>query len=284
MKGQINLEFLAAALLFFAALGTVLTTNIGMPQFSDDFESASLNLEARQISNTVLTSTGRHNYGTGGPNWQRNNTTVDNTVSFGLSNRPMTIQRSKLERIRTAAYTKNKAYFNYTQFREILEPEHDYRFKFTWLPIMESPETFTRCSPPSNPSITEPSICGGSSSYYENSGNTVHYGEKYFNGQNIQYLVTSHNGVYNTTYINKGYSWDFSTTPPKGINDNIIIGGDNFTIQEIQNKDRTPGSFFIMENRLKTFGPRPDTNSRVISMFRYATMGGEPVRVEIQAW
>lgn len=279
-KGQINIEFLAAALLYLGALAALVLVGSGtVPEFTASMDRASLNLEARQISTKVLTTSGSYDFGSGGSNWQKNNTTIEHMDSFGLASDYLEIERDKLMDIRSFNPRRNDFnYFNYSQFKQVTDADNQYRFKFTWMPIAETHRSFTRGDPPSDPPIQEPST-----SYYTSSGNRIHYGKKTLNGRDYHFLVTSHDGVYNTTYVSR--NWDFEGFPPEGIGDTFSRYPDrSFTIENIQNRPEKPGAMLVLSQHLKTFGANVDTDSRVVSMNRYALMEGEPVKVRVLTW
>ncbi len=283
MKGQINLEFLAAALLYLGALGTIVVLSSGtIPEFTEDMERASLNLEARQISTKILTTSGHHSFGSGGPNWHSNNTTVDNIEAFGLASDYLQVERDKISRMKTANPRKGFNYFNYTQFKNVTGVDNQYRFNFTWMPIVETPRSFTRGSAPFAAKDGKPNITEPSTGYYIASGNDIHYGSSTLNGRTYNFLVTSHDGVYNTTYVSN--NWDFGGYPPLGIDDNINLYGEEYRIRSIQNRPDEPGSMLILGQHLKTFGASVDSDSTVTSMQRFALLEGEPLRVRVLAW
>lgn len=281
MKGQINLEFVAATLIYLAALGALVMAGQGvLPDFTGNSELASLNLEARQISTKLLTTPGRQEF-TGKNNWEKNETTIEETTSLGLSNGFNQVDREKLEQLRTANPTSGQNYFNYSQFKRVTNADNQYQFTFTWVPIIETEGSFTRGNGASNtPSIEEP-ITG----YYRSAGNRIHYGSETLNGNQYYFLVTSHNGIYNTTYITTPpYGWDFRGRSPTGIGDTFGEGSDEFTIQRFQNRQKKPGALLVVSEKLKNFGANVDSDSRVISLYRYAVMEGEPLRMKVLAW
>ncbi|MFB6213592.1 MAG: hypothetical protein ABEJ07_03465 [Candidatus Nanohaloarchaea archaeon] len=278
-KAQINIEFLAAALIYIGALGALVTAGQGiLPEFTSDAQEASLNLEARQISTQILSNPGWQSY-SGSTNWEKNNTTVEHASAVGLASSFKQVERDKLMRLRTAdPRGSGFNYLNYSQFKEISGADNQYQFTFTWMPLIETPESFTRGQGSSQtPSITEP-VTG----YYSSAGNTVHYGSETLNGTDYHFLTTSHDGVYNTTYVSR--NWNFRGYPPLGTGDVFGRKGDEFKIQRFQNRENDPGALVIVSQQLKTFGASVDSDSRVISMQRYAVMEDEPLRVKVLAW
>jgi len=83
-KAQINLEFLASAGFYLIALGAVLTAGSEvLPQYSQSADRTSLNLEARSLTNQLVSEKGTHTYNGGGTDWESSRETVQNTTSIG---------------------------------------------------------------------------------------------------------------------------------------------------------------------------------------------------------
>ena len=273
--GQINLEFLAAAGFYLIALGAVLTASSDvLPHYSQEADKAALNLEARSITNQILTEPGYHSYSSGGTDWEENSNTVNNVYSFGLAGDFLVLERDKIEALSTVSTSSN--HFNYSQFKDVTGAKNQYRFNFIWLPTVHTNRSFTRGFPPSNPSITEPS---GSS--YLDADNEVHYGEIVLEGQSYKFLVLAYNGVYNTTYVST--DWNFNNNVERAVHEPLA---DNipFTIHTLQNRDRDPGSLLVLNQTIKTFGANVDSNSIVVAFDRFTVFEGEPLKIEVQTW
>jgi len=279
LKGQINLEFLASAGLYLLAIGGIMIAGSDALPFNNQDERTSLHLEAKSITNQMLSSPGRHSYGSGGTNWEKNSSTVNSITSFGLASDFLEVNRGKLESISTTSI-HTPANFNYSQFKETTGVENQYRFRFTWMPIIHTNGSFTRGRPPSDPAITEPCTPGGACSKpYLEADNTVYYGSETIKGTKYYFLVTAHNNVYNTTYITTD-PWNFENSFPNGRGDNY----DFFTIESFQNRDDEMGSVLILREEIKSFGANIDSNAVVIKMQRFASMNNEPLRMEVWTW
>lgn len=277
MKGQINLEFLASAMLYLLALGAVVAASSAvLPSFSQETQKAGLNLEGRSTTFKILTEQGSHSFASGGTDWEFNNTTRANTESFGLSTgNDFEIARDKINALQTVG----EDYFNYTQFRKVVDVENQYRFNFTWFPIVQTENSFTRGSPPdSDPDITEPSHPA-----YPDVDNKITYGSTNIGGQDYYFLVTSKNDNYNATYVSD--SWDFSGSFPKSEGDTISpYSGVQYRVESFQNRDDDKGAVLVLSKHLKTFGANIGEASPVISFNRYGYLEGEPLRIGVQVW
>lgn len=273
-KAQINLEFLAAAGFYIIALGTIVTagSNI-LPQYSQEVDQASLNLEARSLTNQLMTEPGAHNYNGGGSDWESSKETIQKTDSIGLASDFLELKRDKINALSTVSLSGEK--LNYTRFKDITGVENQYRFEFTWMPTVQTNGYFTRTNPPSDPDITEPVY-----SSYQDADNRVHYGEVKLQGTWYRFLVTAHNGVYDRAYISN--NWNFDTEVPYQRHDTIPAVP--FEIHSFQNRERKPGSLLVLRQPVNTFGATTDSDSVVTTFQRFAVMEGEPLKIRVLAW
>ena len=255
-----------------------------VPQFTDDVEQSSKNLEIYTVTNQLLQQPGRHDFGSGASNWEKNASTTSNTVEIGLASDYHTLEYDKIQRLSTTGSDK----FNYSQFRNVKKVDHQYFFNFTWFPVVETSSSFTRTRPPSSPGIVEP---GSNGLDYKQAENRVHYGTIEFFGTEYRFLVVAFDGVYNTTYISKDYDFrEISRVGYKGVGDVVNLDGREYTIEKIQNRDRTPGASVVLSHHMKSFGPSPaNTRSDVTKLNRYAVMDAastdpEIIRMEVLSW
>lgn len=275
MKGQATIEFLASIFLFLLALLTALTLLSGsLPDFQEDLQQSSKNMELYTVTEKVLSTPGYHSNGSGGTDWEEN---INYTEEFGLASDHLVVERDKLEAIRTAGDDR----FNYSQFRRLHDLDNQYYFTFIWYPVVETSQTFTRTEPPSF--IREPN-----QNLYFSAENRVHYGTFNIDGSEYRFLVTAHDGVYDVVRISD--DWDFRARQPLNEGGTWIRGEFNFTVTSIQNRERRPGTSVILEHDLKSFGANPeDTEGSRTKLNRYAVLQGsgtdpEPLRVEVLAW
>lgn len=279
MKAQINLEFLASAGLYLMAIGGIMIAGSDTLPFNNQDDRASLHLEAKSMTNKILSDPGEHSYGAGGNNWEQNSSTINNISSFGLATSFLEVDREKLENIATTSINGPER-FNYTQFKEVTGAENQYRFRFTWMPVVHTDKSFTRSNPPSNPDITEPCQPGETCDRpYLEADNKVHYGSVTLKGTTYYFLNTAHNGVYNTTYITTD-RWNFENAFAYGTGDSY----DFFNVESFQNRDRDEGSILVLSENVKTFGANIDSNAVVVKMQRFASMNNEPLRIEVWVW
>lgn len=282
VKGQVNIEFLGAAFIYLASLGAlILASQSILPEFSSNVHQASLNLEAKQVSDKLLTTPGRHSFGGERTKWQKNDTTIEHTSSIGLASNHLVLERQKIMNLRTInPQGSSTNYFNYSQFKEVTGVRHQYRFKFTWMPVVETNGSFTKGEGLQNtPSIVEPD-----SDYYNQSGNTIHYGSEELNGNQYRFLVTSHNDVYNTTYVSEDWDFQTNTEGPVGVDGTFNLNSESFKVESFQNRDEDKGSLLVLSQQLKTFGANLESGTEVISLDRYASMENEPVKVRVWTW
>ena len=265
-------------MLYLLALGVVVTASSAvLPSYSQETQKAELNLEARSTTLKLLTDEGNHNFGGGDTNWEKNSTTRESTTSLGLTTgEDFELQRGKINALRNVG----KDYLNYTQFREVVDVENQYKFNFTWTPIVHTENSFTKGQPPSNPPIVEPNP---TKTPYLSVDNEVHYGSATLGGNDYHFLVTARNGVYNATYVSP--NWDFLNSVPLGESDRTPpFYPTEYRIVSFQNKQDDRGSLIMLGKHLKTFGAKTGDASTVIKFNRYAVMEGEPVRIGVRTW
>jgi len=273
-KAQINLEFLAAAGFYLIALGAVITASSEiLPQYSQEADKASLNLEARSLTNNLMTERGVHTYNGGGTNWEASTETVQNTTSIGLASDFLELERDKIEALSTVSTSGEK--MNYTHFKDLTGVKNQYRFEFTWMPTVQTNRYFTRTKPPDDPNIIEPIHDS-----YDSADNRIHYGKVNLEGNSHKFLVTAHDGVYDRAYISE--DWNFGNDFPYQTSENIP--GMSFEIYSFQNRERQPGSLLILNQSINTFGATTDSDSIVTTFQRFGTMEDEPLKIKVWAW
>lgn len=286
MKGQSTIEFLGSVLLFLIVLVASLTVMSNqIPEFTDDVSESSQNMEMYRISNQMMTKPGRHFHDAGGTDWDKNSSTLSSVEEFGLAEDFKVMDKTKVDNLSTTGSES----FNYSQFRDLTNLGNQYFFNFTWFPIVETSESFTRTMPPDNPPINEPESIG-SSLNYSNAENRVHYGSFKLRGDNYNFLVTAYDGVYNTTYLAEdANTWNFTDSEPLSEEDSVTLDGREFDIIRLQNRDRTPGSAVYLRRAFKSFGPDPTGNDEVSKLNRYSVLKApntdeEVVRMEVFSW
>lgn len=283
MKGQSTVEFLTATLLFLIAItGSLTVMSDRIPEFNDDVEESSVNVEMHRFTDRILSEPGRHSFSGGGSNWEKNSSTRANIEEFGLATDYRVVDKGKIDNITTIDSNK----LNYSRFREVTDLENQYYLSFTWFPVVETSSSFTRTRPPSNPDITEPNT---TTTDYNLAENRVHYGSIDMLGDQYNFLVAAFDGVYNTTYVSEG-DWNFEDSESRGIGDNISIENRDFIVEQIQNRDRRPGSSVVLRRHIKSFGPNPEnSDGEVTKLNRYAVLDAagtddEVVRIEVLSW
>ena len=137
MKGQINLEFLASALIFLLTLGILITLGSDiLPNFSGSVETSSTYLQAYTISTMVLSNPGETS--TGKTEWDATNSDLNDISFFGLSKSSedfLNLDESKIRNITTYEFTTSEPYVNYTEFKNLTGAQNQYFFNFTWQPM-----------------------------------------------------------------------------------------------------------------------------------------------------
>ena len=282
-QGQVTIEFLLSTLFVIIMLSTLLYFAVDyVPEVEDVSRPAKVTMEARRVSSTMLASSGSHDYAGGGTGWEESTSNLQNIDSVGLSSDFHVLERDKVENL--TSYSSDG--LNYSVFRDLTGIENQYRFIFTYLPVIHTPEKFLRTEPPEFPNITEPQKTD-----YTTAGNTVRYGDLEIGGIKYNFLVTSHGGSYDTVYKNRHTAdlWNFTDSPDFEQGDEMKLDGRNFTIRTIQDTEDKGGSMVLLSRQFKTFGPSFDTTASIEKLNRYGVLNEtgtdlQPVRVEVFAW
>lgn len=267
MKGQTTLEFIGSALFFVLTVLAVFTLTANeIPQFYDSTEVAEKNLEAKYLTDHLLTS----NY----------------NDEPGFVNQYMHVDKNYIE---NNIATSNSSKYNTTQLTSDLGLDYRFNIRFTWYPIVETDKTFTRTQPP--PFIEEPNDID-----YANGGNRVHYGNITLSGSEEQFLVTMLDGEYVNVYHQRDGSWDFRTSPEQEGGTISTTDAGDFEIQSIQNRPDRPGASIVLSRPIEFsdgrtyFGSSQETTEGdVIKLSRYpvlddSTGSNELAKMEVLVW
>ncbi|WEL19838.1 LamG domain-containing protein [Candidatus Nanohalococcus occultus] len=161
MKGQINLEFLFAAMLYISAVGGILIAGTEtLPDISNGAQRSNLYSEAYTTSSKLLSKPGYSTYGST-TDWDQNDSTISSTTSIGLSTSAenhMVVEPGKLEKLED--FSPNADDLNYSEFKEISGVRNQYRFNFTWLPVPELDGSFKRYESGTIPVDEDDSLVG----------------------------------------------------------------------------------------------------------------------------
>lgn len=277
-KGQLNIEFLAAAALFIVTITALISTNQALPSYSSEMNRIDLNLEGETMTNQLLTNPGKHSYGRPNSNWEKNSSTLNNIEAVGLATGHHEVERDKIQALQTTTINGGTG-LNYTEFIDITGANNQYRFNFVWLPTIQTNLSYIRGSPPSSPPIIEPKT-----NSYINAENEVHYGTVDIRGIDYNVLVTAHDGVYDSMYVREE-NWDFSNSndeEPYKVGDTILEN--KFQVESFQNREDNIGGLVIIRKQIKEFGPSVNEDTEIITLDRYAVLENEPLRMEVSIW
>lgn len=282
-KGQISIEFVAATMFFIIILVGIMFIGADyVPEIEQSNEIASINMESRRMTSMILNSPGHYSFGSGGVEWEKNTSTVNSVDEFGLASEYHKVEKEKIMALETVGENS----FNYSQFRDVMDLDNQYRFEFTVLPVVDTSSQFLRTYPPKNPSIIEPN-----NTDYSDSGNNIGYGSISIDGVQYNFLTTSHNSLYDTVYVENqtDRGWNFTDSRRYSVSDTLLLGGSEYTIRSFQNRGDKKGTVVILSRPLKSFGSAFDVDTTVEKLNRYAVLVDEgsdpqPLRIEVFSW
>jgi hypothetical protein len=280
LKGQSTIEFLGALILFIVVvIGSLSVISDRMPTFERDVNDASQNMEMYTLTNKLMRTPGYHGEGTGGFNWEESSSTTSQVERIGLAEDFHVLSIEKIKALSTVGENK----LNYSQFQDVTGVENQYRLRFVWMPVVTTSKSFER-GEGEKASINEPDA-----SFYSNLGERIHYGSFEVNGSSFNFLVAEDSGIYNVTYISEG-DQNFEQDDRRVKGNSVMLNEYNFTVEDFQNREMTPGAALILKHELKTFGPRVDeTAIDVKKIKRYGSLempdtDESIVRLEVLSW
>lgn len=279
-KGQLTLEFIGTALIFLTIMAmiavSVMEPTSTVTDQSEDFQK---NLEAKEITTEIITTTGLNT--DGNEDWRQG----DELQSFGLAdsnNEFMTIKEEKLDGLNSFNDPGGSGISYSDDFVDLTDADNQYQFNFTWFPTVTTFDSFRKVSPPQEPFIREPT-----GAQYDSAGDRVHYGNTSLMGNTYNFLVTSQDGEYSDVYIND--SWDFRGIDPisQGEESSILPG--ELSVRVIQNQPDKPGTMVMFEGHEKRFGAQRDVGAATFKFNRYAVyvddnVENHPMRMEVYLW
>lgn len=291
------MEFVATMILFVILLTALLASATNrVPEFTDQVDETQLNTEAERISTYLMTNPGETNIN----NKDWHNHYEDNNqelTSIGLAAtdaggnaQEFHLQREKIEALTNQPDDDD---ISYQEFRELIDNiENQYRFTFTWLPIIETQESFRRGESPDY--IFEPDDSDPDTFTYDDVDDQVHFGTTNINGAELAVLVVAEDGVYNRIYPvqttdGPPYNFEDSGQYQEGQTLTIGITPEDFEIKNFQNRDNEPGAAVYLEREIKDYGALIDQESTVIKYDRYAVLedsasDDHPLLIEVFAW
>ncbi|MDY6773742.1 MAG: hypothetical protein SVS85_00955 [Candidatus Nanohaloarchaea archaeon] len=267
MKGQISIDYLAGALIFFGSL-VFLVSNVmtALPQFSQAQQRDELTLSAWSISEVMMEDRGYWENAThSGEDWHKHVGDVEVLGlkgERGLSGKKVgTLLSMDASEIRSALQTGKKVN---VELKEVVD--------------VDTHRAFQRDSSPDF--LTEPSYQGETAS-------EVHYGSKRIGGEELYFLLTQNPdlGWYNRLRTSR--DWDFSTgTELYNLTETQYIPVGNRTyVVSAGNTQISGGKLLVMWRQLGRAGDIPDESVEdVVSVERYGVMDGNVVEVTFRVW
>lgn len=266
MKGQISIDYVAGALIFFGSLVFLVSNVMGtLPAFSQAQQTDELTLSAWSMSEVVMKDEGYWRNGThSGDNWQDHLGSVEvlgvkegNEISGEKINAFTGLNQSWL---RSAFNTEKKVN---VEFREVVN--------------VDTHRSFQRGSPPGF--ITEPAYSGGTA-------DEIRYGAKELSGEERHFLLVKNPGFgwYNRVRVSTG--WDFTGSDTYNLTDTryIPVGGGTY-VTEAANTEVSGGNLLILWRDLGRTGDVPgESVDEIVSVDRYGVMDGNVVEVTFRVW
>lgn len=274
MKGQINIEYIGAAILFFLGVGVVIFVGINiLPEYQDDIESQAKYYEAQRVTTQMMATEGFTLADAGANNWSYSDPRAQWVDDFGLKNEEGELSKEKIERL---SNSDELGKVNYTQFRNVADVENQYHFKFISRPVFEYNGSFMRTDPPEDPEIIEPE------EDYQFKDNRVVYGENRYLGDVYRYLIVSEDLEYDRVYFSE--DWNFTDSDPVHLGETVDLHDRELVLDHVTNVENSPGSFALLEKQIHEFGAPVGAADERLTIRRFDIMSGEPLEIEVMVW
>lgn len=267
MQGQISIDYLAGAMIFFGAL-VLLVSNVmtTLPEFSDAQRVDQLQLSAWAASEVMVNDRGYWDNGTiNGTSWQDH---VDDVEVAGLEGPDGDLLMAKIEAM-TA--------MDDDTLQDAVATNESMAVSFREVVSLDTHRAFEQGSAPGF--ITEPS-------YDPDADSTVHYGATDVHGTRLHVLLTDVVGWYNHVYISR--DWDFTNVNTETFNltetGYLQLAERTYAMQS-GHTDLSEGRMLLMSNDLGRAGPIPPQDvTDIVTVERYGVVDGNVMEVRVQAW
>lgn len=278
-QGQISIDYVAGALLFFLSLTFVITGILStVPQFTDQIENNRLEASAWRLSTALLTTPGHwENTSGGGSDWQQ--APADDIRQVGLATPAGGIARSKLQRADQLSYDR---------LRQLLEAETHFRMSVREYLQVDTSRSYRNGTPPTSLDGFQPP---DSHPVYDDYNGTVNYGSVRINGETQHWLVVQNQSMLQAY---RSESWDFrspETTAGRATyngseTDRIAFGPRTYLFDGNDAGIQASGGKLVVLQRPATIIGRrtPAYVDNTVAVTRFTNIEEIPVRVRMEVW
>ncbi|MDY6761475.1 MAG: hypothetical protein SVY41_00330 [Candidatus Nanohaloarchaea archaeon] len=266
MTGQISIDYLAGALIFFGSL-VFLISNVmtALPAFTQAQQTDELTLATWSISEVVMEDKGRwSSTSDGGTDWQNHLGKID---IIGLQG------EDGLSREKVSALTS----LNQSWLREALRTGKKVNIAAETVIDVDTSNTFQQGASPDF--ITEPAYPG----FVDGE---VHYGAKVLDDSNRYFLLTKnkHLGWYNRLRVSDDA--DFTGSEVHNLTQTVFLPvSENTYTADAGNTEISGGNLLILRRSLGRAGNVPQGSATdIVSVDRYGVMDGNVVEVTFRVW
>lgn len=267
MQGQISIDYLAGAMIFFGAL-VLLVSNVmtTLPEFSEAQRVDQLQLSAWAASEVMVNDRGYWDDGSAnGTSWQDN---VDHVRIAGLEGPDGELSMAKIEAMLS---------MDDDTLQDALATDRSIAVSFREVVPVDTHRTFEQGNEPGF--ITEPS-------YDPRAADTVHYGVTEVHGTQLHVLLTDVVGWYNHVYISR--DWDFTNVNTETFNltetSYLQLTERTYTMRS-GHTELSEGRMLLMSSDLGRTGPVPPQQVvDIVTVDRYGVVDGNVMEVSVQAW
>ncbi|MDY6776892.1 MAG: hypothetical protein SVQ76_02190 [Candidatus Nanohaloarchaea archaeon] len=268
MKGQISIDYLAGAMIFFGSLIFLVSQMMtSIPQFSQAQQVDELELTAWSVSEILLEDRGHWSIGgSSGTDWQDH---MGGVEVLGLKGKEH-LSREKInallsmskDRIRSLLGIEEKINI---QVREVVDVDTYHSFQQGGAPAF----------------MTEPS-------YSDYTASEIHYGSHRFGGEKRYFLLMKNTSTGWYDNLSVSTDWDFSDPETEfyDLTDTQYLAiGDRTYVVQAGNTGISDGKLLVLTRELGRVGYVPSRQvENIVSIQRYGAMSGNIVEVVVRVW
>lgn len=266
MKGQLSIDYIAGALVFFAALVLLISNVLGtIPQLEEQYQTNELQLTAWSLSEVLLHDRGYWSNATeNGTNWHVNLRTQD-TEALGLQG-ANGLSREKLQALQN---------MNYQRITNILHINTSFNMELTEFLYIDTHRSFTPGSDPGF--ITEPTYSG-------NVRGDVQYGSERIDGTSYYFLLANTVGWPNSLWVSE--DWNFTDATYYNLSTTSVVTlEDNTYLANPSSNQISEGRALILQRRVGRVGTVPSGSvDDIRQITRYGVMDGNVVKAVFRVW
>lgn len=267
MKGQISIDYIAGAMIFFASVVFLLShVFTALPGFSQSQTVDDLTLSAWSMSEVVMEDTGQT--AGGDTAWHQAD---EEPAIVGLKDAETgQLSQGKIEAFLDIPYATLKG--------DLLNAAHDFNIEFTETVAIDTSTIFSTGSSPDF--LEEPD-------YDFSTGGEIHYGGEELAGEQQYFLLVENEGVgwHNRLYVSEDRDFSDDLAIYNLTEDEFISVGGSVYTAGAGHTEVSDGNLLILRREIGRTGEvPPEEVGDIVSIDRYGVLDDSVVEVSFRLW